>query len=79
MLGVVCSVDLLQLVRCPKHVEHIRSEIKLNKLWRQVGLLFFNLISMFIEIFYDLIFLRFYIAKIKVLSKFKKNNNKYWF
>jgi len=27
---------------CPKHVEHRRSEIKLNKLWHQVGLLFFN-------------------------------------
>jgi len=26
----------------PKHVEHRRSEIKLNKLWHQVGLLFFN-------------------------------------
>jgi len=27
---------------CPKHVEHRRSEIKLHKLWHQVGLLFFN-------------------------------------
>jgi len=29
-------------IKCPKHVEHTRSEIKLNKLWHQVGLLFFN-------------------------------------
>ena len=27
---------------CPKHVEHRRSEIKLNNQWHQVGLLFFN-------------------------------------
>jgi len=27
---------------CPKHVEHRRSEIKLNKFWHQVGLLFFS-------------------------------------
>ena len=30
---------------CPKHVEHRRSEIKLNKLWHKVGLLFFNYIQ----------------------------------
>jgi len=27
---------------CSKHVEQRRSEIKVNKLWHQVGLLFFN-------------------------------------
>ena len=30
------------MYQCPKHVEHRRSEISLNKLWHQVGLLFFN-------------------------------------
>jgi len=30
------------MYQCPKHVEHRRSEIKLKKLWCQVGLLFFN-------------------------------------
>jgi len=27
---------------CPKHVDHRRRKIKLNKSWHQVGLLFFN-------------------------------------
>ena len=33
---------------CPKHVEHRRSEIKLNKSWHQVHFLFFNYPALFI-------------------------------
>jgi len=30
------------MCKCPKYFEHRRSEIKLNKLWHQVGVLFFS-------------------------------------